>query len=231
VSAPPAVPPLVLLDLDGTLSDSAPGITASVRVAFEQLGLPEPGPDVLRSFAGPPLPVSFRAHGVAEDRVDEAIAAYRGAYEDGGMWQSPLFPGIEEQLRRLRAAGCTLAVATSKPEVYARPVAVHWGLDALVDGVYGAPLDHVPSTKATVIAHALASLGPDRVPGVAATLMVGDRHHDVDGAAEHGFRCLGVGWGYAGPGELDDAVGVVPTVDRLADAVLAELSVDPVPAT
>lgn len=228
MSGPTGVPPLVLLDLDGTLSDSAPGITASVRVAFEALGLPEPGPEVLRSFAGPPLPTSFRAHGVPDDRVDEAIAVYREAYEAGGMWESPLFVGIEDQLRRLREAGCTLAVATSKPEVYARPVAAHWGLDALVDGVYGAPLDHVPSTKATVIAHALSSLGAERVPGPAATLMVGDRHHDVDGAAEHGFRCLGVAWGYAGPGELTDAVGVVPTVDRLADAVLAELARDPV---
>lgn len=216
-------PPLVLLDLDGTLTDSAPGITRSVRAAFADLGLPQPAPEAIHTFVGPPLPVSMLAHGVPADRVAEAIAAYRAEFEAGGMWESHPFPGIEGQLRRLRETGCTLAIATSKPEVYARPICARWDLDELVDGVYGAPLDHVPSTKATVIAHALAELG-DRVPPVERIVMVGDRHHDVEGAAEHGISCLGVAWGYGEPGELDDAVAIVPTVDHLAEMVLARLT-------
>lgn len=218
-------PPLVLLDLDGTLSDSAPGITRSVRAAFAALGLPELTPAALRSFVGPPLPVSMLAHGVPPERVDDAIRAYRAEFEAGGMWQSQVFAGIEEQLQRLRAAGCTLAIATSKPETYARPICARWGLDTLVDGVYGAPPDHVPSSKATVIAHALDELG-DRVPGRESIVMVGDRHHDVDGAAEHGIACLGVAWGYGEAGELDGAVGVVPSVADLSDRVLAHLRVE-----
>lgn len=215
--------PLALLDLDGTLSDSAPGIGRSVRAALTSLGLPVPQtPAGLRSFVGPPLPVSFRAHGVPEEQIPEAIAVYRAEFEAGGMWESPPFEGIPEQLQRLRAEGVRLAVATSKPEVYARPICSTWGLDELVDGVYGAPLDHIPSTKATVIAHALAELGP-RVPPTSQIVMVGDRHHDVDGAAEHGIDCLGAGWGYGEPGELDGAAATIPAVADLADSVLAHL--------
>lgn len=150
--------PLVLLDLDGTLSDSAPGILGSARAAFAALGLPEPSEADIHRFVGPPLVVSFPAFGVPQPRVSEAIAAYRAEFEAGGMWQSRPFDGIERQLRLLRDAGCTLAIATSKPESYARRICDHWGLDRLVDGVYGAPPDDVPSTKATVIEHALDEL-------------------------------------------------------------------------
>lgn len=210
--------PLVLLDLDGTLTDSAPGITSSVVAAFEYLGLPVPDEQGLRSFVGPPLPASMRAHGVPEERLQEAIDAYRAAFEAGGMWDSHVFDGIREVLQELRAAGYTLAVATSKPQVYARPICERFGLSDLVDGVYGAPLDHIPSSKATVIADALADLGA-RVPATDRIVMVGDRHHDVEGSAEHGIPCLGVGWGYADPGELAGAVAIVPAVPDLPGAV------------
>lgn len=223
MTAAPA--PLVLLDLDGTLTDSAPGIMASARAAFTTLGLPVPSAESLRSFVGPPLPVSLRAHGIPESLVPDAVRVYRGQFEAGGMWDSQVFPGIPEQLTALRKAGCTLAVATSKPEVYARPICERYGISALVDGVFGAPLDHIPSTKATVIAHALAELGP-RNPGPELSIMVGDRHHDVDGAAQHHIRCLGVAWGYAEPGELSDAIALIPTISDLASQVLAALGVD-----
>lgn len=213
--------PLVLLDLDGTLSDSAPGIFRAARAAFESMGLQAPTDDILRGFVGPPLTVSFGAFGVPAHRVVDAITAYRAEFEAGAMWQSEPFPGIAHQLQVLREAGCTLAVATSKPETLARRICARWGLDLMVDGVYGAPPDDVPSTKATVIAHALEELGAERVPARDASVMVGDRHHDVDGAAAHGIRCLGAGWGYAEPGELDGALATVPTVGELAGAVLS----------
>lgn len=218
--------PLVLLDLDGTLTDSAPGIVSSVAHAYRALGLPVPSASTLRSFVGPPITVSFLAHGVAPDRLTEAVAAYRAAFTAEGMYDNSLFPGILEAVARLRAAGCTLAVATSKPEVYARPICERFGITPLVDGVYGAPLDDVPSTKATVIAHALAELGPDRVPGPERTIMVGDREHDVLGAAEHGIECVGVTWGYAQPGELvaAGAVELVDDIAALAAVVLARAS-------
>ena len=214
-------PPLVLLDLDGTLTDSAPGILASVTLAYRALGLPVPSPTELRTFVGPPIPVSLRAHGVPESRVAEALAAYRVEFEAGGMFDNSVYPGIREALKTLRAASWTLAVATSKPEVYARRICDRFALTGLVDGVYGASLDESRGTKAAVIGHALASLGA-AVPERARIVMVGDREHDVLGAAVHGIACLGAEWGYAVPGELDraGAIGIIATPADLADAVV-----------
>lgn len=224
-AAAPAGAPLALLDLDGTLTDSYPGIAASARVAFAALGLPVPDDQALRRFVGPPLPSSFALFGVPPERVPEAVEAYRGYFREQGMWQNSVYDGVPEQLAALRAAGVRLAVATSKPEVFARPIGERYGLTGHlaggVDGVFGAPLDDVPSTKADVIAAALAALTP-----TGPVVMVGDRSHDAVGAAAHGLPCLGVAWGYAEPGELEDAgaIGVVPRVDGLAAAVLDALA-------
>ena len=51
---------VVLFDLDGTLTDSAPGILNSVRYACRKLNLPEPPPETMRRFLGPPLLDSFQ---------------------------------------------------------------------------------------------------------------------------------------------------------------------------
>ncbi|MBO0900755.1 HAD hydrolase-like protein [Cellulomonas sp. zg-ZUI222] len=212
--------PLVLLDLDGTLTDSYPGIAASARVAFTALGLPVPDATALRRFVGPPLAESFALFDVPADRVPEAIAAYRAYFRETGMWQNSVYPGVPEQLTVLHDAGVRLAVATSKPEVFAGPICERFGLAPLLEGVFGAPLDHVPSSKATVVAAALDALRP-----AGPVLMVGDREHDAHGARAHGVDCVGVAWGYAQPGELAraGALEVVPTVDRLAERVLATL--------
>ncbi|BDO42667.1 HAD hydrolase-like protein [Cellulomonas sp. NTE-D12] len=211
--------PLVLLDLDGTLTDSAPGIVASAQAAYADLGLPTPDAATLRTFVGPPIAGSFLAHGVPAERVGEAIAAYRRYFRAGGMFDNAVFDGVPEALRDLRAAGARLLVATSKPTVFARPIVEHFGLAELLDGVFGAPPDDVPSSKATVIAEALASLGPDGYDP-ATTLMVGDREHDVIGARAHGIDTLGVAWGYAVPGELQGA-GAVVVLDRPAELLPA----------
>ncbi|WP_418275005.1 HAD hydrolase-like protein [Isoptericola jiangsuensis] len=219
--------PLVLLDLDGTLMDSAPGITASAAAAYRALDLQVPDDATLRSFVGPPITDSFPAHGVPPERVGDAVAAYRTAYTGGGMFDAAVFDGVPEVLRELRAAGCTLAVATSKPEVFAQPICERFDLTGLVDAVFGAPLDEATSTKADVIERALATLDVPRpgAPGAGPMLMVGDREHDVHGAAVHALDCLGVAWGYAAEGELEraGAVAVVDAVADLAQAVLARL--------
>jgi phosphoglycolate phosphatase len=209
--------PLLLLDLDGTLTDSGPGIVASATYAYTALGLPVPAPAVLRSFVGPPITESFRAHGVPGPRVWDAVTEYRRAFRAGGMYDNALYPGILDALRALRADGFRLVLATSKPQVFAEPICAHFGLDALLDGVFGAPPDDVPSTKADVIAAALAAQD-GWAP--ATTVMVGDREHDVHGAAAHGIRCVGVAWGYAPAGELERA-GAVEVVGAPSDFLAA----------
>ncbi|KQT01032.1 haloacid dehalogenase [Cellulomonas sp. Leaf395] len=214
--------PLVLLDLDGTLIDSYPGITGSMTVAFRRCGLPVPTPAELRTFVGPPIGVSLRAHGVPADRIEEVVRAYREDFAATGMHDATVFDGVPELLADLRAAGCRLAVATSKPEVFAVPICADHGLAPLLDGVFGASLDE-SDTKADVIARALAAESQPASPE--GTVMVGDREHDVHGARENGLDCVGVTWGYAAPGELAaaGAVVVVDTVDELRRTVLARL--------
>jgi phosphoglycolate phosphatase len=209
---------LALLDLDGTLTDSAPGILSSVRHAYAVLGIEPPTEEALRRFVGPPLAESFARHGVPTDRVPEAVAAYREVYAAGRMMENSLYPGILEALAAVRDAGVRLAVATSKPEVYARRITAHFGIDPLVEGVYGATLDGTRGSKAAVIEHALASLAasPAGLPPREGIVMVGDREHDVLGAATHGIGCLGVAWGYAEPGELE-AAGALAVVTTPAD--------------
>ena len=215
--------PLVLLDLDGTLTDSAPGIMASARAALRALDVPVPDDATLRTFVGPGIVHSLRRYGVPMDRMDEAVDAYRAEFVATGMWDNSVFDGIPAALGTLRDAGVRLVVATAKPTHLARPILDHFGLAPYLEGVFGTPGDDYAFTKAMVVAEALAAAdGYDP----ARTLMVGDREHDVHAAAAHGIPTLGVAWGYAPPGELEaaGAVGLVGRPDELAEAVLATLS-------
>lgn len=211
-------PELVLLDLDGTLTDSAPGIVASVRHAFAALGLPAPGPEDLRRFVGPPIEESLLRHGVPAERLEEARGAYHEAFTAGGMFDNSVYDGMVDVLARLRGAGVRLALATSKPEVFARQITAHFGLEAYLEAQFGASLDAARSEKADVITYALRELkdSPAGLPGLERIVMVGDRLHDVAGARANGLDCLGVSWGYADAGELEHA-GAVAVVASPAE--------------
>jgi phosphoglycolate phosphatase len=200
----------VLLDLDGTLTDSAPGIIASLRTGFATTGFDVPSAEVLRTFVGPPLGASMTGIGLSPADADTVIAAYRRDFEVHGMFDNSVIPGIPEALAGLRDAGVTLLVATAKPQHYARQIVEHFGLDSYLegglDGVHGAAAESaglVQGKEVVVeraVAHAVA-LGAD----AAQVVMVGDREHDVHAAAHHGVATVGVTWGYAAPGELEAA--------------------------
>ena len=186
-----ARPQLVIFDLDGTLTDSAQGIVSSFRHALGEVGAVVPDGDLASRIVGPPMHHTLREMGLGED-TDAAIAAYRADYSTRGWAMNRLFDGIAALLADLQAAGVRLAVATSKAEPTARRILAHFGLDGHFEVIAGASVDGARATKSDVVAHALAQLHPlpDRV------LMVGDRSHDVEGAAEHGIDTVVVGWGY-----------------------------------
>jgi phosphoglycolate phosphatase len=199
----------VLFDLDGTLVDSAPGIHSSVRYAARELGLPEPTPEQLRAMVGPPLQDGFAlVLGVPRADVGRAVAAYREHYAGGALLDVTVHDGIPALLAALRQDGATLAVATSKPEPFAVRVLEHTGLLPAFAGVHGATLDGAVRHKHQVVAAALAAHPEGRDP-----VLVGDRSHDVLGAAAHGRPCIGAGWGPAADGELETAgaAGVAAT--------------------
>jgi phosphoglycolate phosphatase len=205
VAADPLAGRLVLFDLDGTLVDSAPGIWASVRAATAALGRAEPTAEQLRAMVGPPLQDGFAlVLGVPAADVPHAVAAYRAHYAAGAVLDVTVHDGVPELLAELRSRGAVLAVATSKPEVFAVRVLEHTGLLPAFAGVHGATLDGAVRHKDQVVAAALSAHPEGRRP-----VLVGDREHDVLGAAAHGLPCIGAGWGPAEDGELNGAAVVV----------------------
>lgn len=218
-------PQVVLFDLDGTITDSAPGINASMKVALQELGLEVPTDDVLRSFVGPRFSLALESLGHSPEVIAQVVAAYRRDYTAGRLFQTELYPGFETLVQELSTRGIRVAVATSKPQETARRIIGHFGLEKYfsggLDGVFGADLHDRIKSKAEVIAPALAAL--EVTPG-SDVVMVGDRLHDVEGAAANGIACIGVSWGYAAPGELEQA-GAVMVVDEMTQLANALLSV------
>jgi phosphoglycolate phosphatase len=202
---------LVIFDLDGTLTDSAEGIVASFLHALGHIGAPIPSGDLAAQIVGPPMDDTFRSMDLGED-AEEAIAAFRAEYGTRGWAMNSLFDGIEALLVDLRAAGVRLAVATSKLETTAKRILAHFGLDQHFEVIAGASPDGSRKTKVEVLAHALAQLQP--LPE--SVLMVGDRSHDVEGAAAHGIDTVVVGWGYGKSDFSDgDVVNRAATIDEL----------------
>ena len=190
----------LLFDLDGTLTDSAPGITRCLAHAFERLGIATPLEAELRGCIGPPLDHSFRRLLATQDDalVQRAIDFYRERFRVRGMYENSVYDGIPEALGRLRASGARLLVVTAKPEGFAREIVRHFALGEFFDAVYGPSEDGVLHDKAELIAHVLRAerLSPEH------TVMIGDRAQDVLGARANGARAIGALWGYGSRDEL-----------------------------
>ena len=211
----------MLFDLDGTLSDGAAGMLVSLAEACVAVGLEVPDDEVLRGFLGPPFEEAFADHfGLAPAECSIALAAYRARYVDGGaMLEARPYPGVVALLDALRECGLTIAVATSKPEVFAAKLVRHLGLSQRLDGVFGPALEG-PGSKAAVIAAACATLGLKATT----TVMVGDRSHDVVGAASNAMAAIGVLWGHGSRAELEaaGAAAIVDTPSALATLLGAD---------
>lgn len=193
----------ILFDLDGTLTDSGLGITKAVQYALGQMGYDVPPRESLFSFIGPPLHKSFQKYyGMDEETSVEAVRQFRVYYNQmGGILENEVYDGIRELLAALKNAGKRLMIATSKPEPAAKLVMHHFGLDEYVPEIIGGRDDDSRNTKGKVIAYALREFGV----APAAAIMVGDREHDVQGAAENGIPCIGITWGYGDRAELEGA--------------------------
>jgi phosphoglycolate phosphatase len=213
-----ARPSLVLFDLDGTLTDAAPGIINCLLYALDSMGVDHPDGDAIRTFLGPPLAVTFREHfGMTDAETDVAIAKYRERYHDVGLFENDVYGGIPELLTALNATDLTLAVATSKPTYSATRILEHFGLAGHFAFIGGSDLAGVRHDKAAVIAHTLEELGTLGIARSAAeVVMIGDREHDVHGARVHGIDTIGVLWGYGSRAELTGA-GAVDLVDQPTD--------------
>lgn len=207
-------PTYILFDLDGTLTDPGVGITNAVAYALERYSITVTDRTTLYQFIGPPLVDSFMEYyGFTEAQAQEAVAVYREYFSARGWAENAVYEGVEEMLQALRAAGKTLLVATSKPEVFATRILEHFGLDAYFQVICGAPMNPPKGYgKADVIREALTRAD---VTDLTTAVMVGDRHHDIDGARAVGLTSVGVLYGYGDREELEKAG---------ADAIVSDVS-------
>lgn len=208
---------VVLFDLDGTLTDSKPGITKSVRYALEKMGIIENDLDQLEHFVGPPLLDSFkRSYGFDEEKAGIAVAYYREYFTGKGMFDNSVYEGVESMLKKLKEHGKSLALATSKPTVYSVSILEHFGLYQFFDVVVGSNLDGTRTAKSEVIECTLLEYKAfDR----ARIIMVGDRMHDIMGAAANGIDSVAVSYGYGSLRELEECrpTYTVKTVGELEE--------------
>ncbi|PZP59845.1 MULTISPECIES: HAD-IA family hydrolase [Pseudoxanthomonas] len=209
--------PTLFFDLDGTLVDSEPGIVNGIAHVFEALRQPVPPREALRAWIGPPMRDSFQAAFGDETRVTQALALYRQRYDTLGWTELTVYPGIPELIEALAQAGHRLAVVTSKNERAARRILGALPFGAAFEEIVGASDDGTRRFKPDLIAEALA-----RLQGQAGEcVMIGDRRMDIEGAAAHAMRSIGVLWGF---GERDELLAagagqVVGTPSALADVL------------
>ena len=188
----------LLFDLDGTVTDPQEGILNCVKYVYQASGLEIPPDDMLLSYIGPPLIDGFQEiAGMTYQEAVEAAAKYRERYGVTGLFENRVYDGMEGALARLKEMGCHIAMATSKPEIYARRILEHF------DQVVGGALDGSRNQKADVIREALRRLElAEEERGK--VIMIGDRKHDIIGAKECGIASLGVYYGFAPAGELEE---------------------------
>ncbi len=210
----------LFFDLDGTLTESGPGIMNAVRYALEKQGFPVPEEAVLRRFIGPPLEDSFmRCCGMSREQGLASVPLYREYYIPIGAYENAPYPGIPDFLLEAKAAGLRLAVATAKAESTSRTVLAHFGLDGFFSSVSGVSESEGRLSKRDAIAWALEQEG---ITDRSSVLMIGDRENDIDGARFNGLASCGVLYGYGSREELEEAGAdyIVSSVEELRQLVL-----------
>lgn len=214
----------VLLDLDGTLTDPALGITNCIAYALARLDVAVPPTNELHFAIGPPLRDTFAKLVGTDDAViiEQAMVFYRERFADVGLFENILYEGVPEMLATLKARNIALLLATAKPHVYARRILAHFDILTPFDAIHGSELDGLRQHKGDLLAHLIAQEKIDPQNAV----MIGDRHHDIDAARANGCHAIGVTYGYGSAAELAHAdrlcgspAQIVETIFRLSAAL------------
>jgi phosphoglycolate phosphatase len=211
----------VIFDLDGTLTDPREGITRSYAHALTVLGRPVPPLAEFERFIGPPTREVLSDLLETQDRelIERAVAIYRERFSTVGLFENAAYPGILSLLKELRERGYTSWVCTSKPTVYAEPIAQHFGFTPWLRTVYGCELDGTRADKAELLAYLIEreQIAPTRA------VMIGDRKHDLRAAQLCGVHSIGVLYGFGSELELVTAGAqrLCASVSALLPAILS----------
>lgn len=208
----------LFFDMDGTLTDSSPGIVRCVNHSLAVLGFDEVEASRIRALIGQPLSTIYPAliPGCDAALADRAVAAYRERFNDVGIFENSLFPGVAEGLSAFRSAGYSLSIVTSKVAVAAERVIEHFQIAGYFDGVFGPALSERTSHKPDLLARALQRTSGDR-SGMA---MIGDRKEDMAAAQQHGVVGIGALWGYGSAAELAGASWLAPSWPQMVRYIL-----------
>ena len=203
----------LLFDLDGTISESAPGIIRAVRYGLDAVGIHETDMEKLSTFIGPPLNTQMKKlYDMKDEDIVTAVMKFRELYESSALYDCKPYEGIEALLQDARAAGCKLAVASSKPEPFVKEIIRHFGFTDLFHVICGSDPNNEfkknnnLNQKAWTIETALSRFeaqGASREDLAAHTVMIGDTGYDADGAAQMHLPCIGVTYGYGSREELE----------------------------
>jgi len=195
-------PQFILFDLDGTLTDSEEGILNSVRYALEPHKIELPY-ETLKKFIGPPLLEAFSEYaGLSAEDSEKTVARYRERYSTVGLFENRVYDGVEEMLKAVKQSGKKIILATAKPLVYASKILDHFRLSKYFDLQMGADFQGGIHNKDDVIAEILNKIGIDNLKSA---IMIGDRHHDIEGAKKFGMKSMGVTYGFGDSDELQTA--------------------------
>ncbi|HOP61861.1 MAG TPA: HAD hydrolase-like protein [Spirochaetota bacterium] len=193
----------IIFDLDGTLTDPGVGITRSVSYALNKFGISEKTENLYK-FIGPPLRDSFtKYYGFSREKAEEAVLYYREYFSETGIFENEVYPGIPALLSELKKSGRNLYLATTKPIIYAEKILHHFDLHRYFTSTAGSNLDGSNGEKSVLIAGLIKGYG---ITEFTRAVMVGDRKYDIEGARANGIASVGVAYGYAGEGELEESM-------------------------
>lgn len=213
----------VLFDLDGTISDSAEGITRSVQYALEkEFGIIRQ-PEELLEFVGPPLKEQFMLYtGCDEAMGERAVWRYRERYRPVGIFENKLYPGIPELLKQLYDEHFTIALSSSKPEAFCRQILEAFHIAEYFTVICGSDMDGKHTDKAEVIEQTIHRLGAEHIRDE--IVLVGDRRYDIIGARQCGISSIGVSFGYGSREELEHEWPdcIVDTVTELRNVLIGQ---------
>lgn len=206
----------IFFDFDGTLVDTSSGIYGALETAFKALNQPILDEKAMRKYIGPPLEYSFsQFNKLNEDDTAKAVQAFRENYKTEGVYKHKLYEKIEELLKALKDNGKILAVATSKPEKFAKMIIESYKLTKYFTVISGATLDGTRSSKQQVLKYAVDSL---KLTDLSECVLIGDTKNDVIGATQVGMDCIGVLYGFGLKKELEDA-GAKATAETPLDVL------------
>jgi phosphoglycolate phosphatase len=195
----------ILFDLDGTITDSSPGIINSYLYSLDKVGLAENDIEHLKSFIGSPLRAYYtQRHNLSTADSDIAVKHFRDHYTETGIFENKVYPGMEDLLNELSSNDHKLFIATSKPLEFAIRVLTHFEVKEYFNSIHGSDMSADNKPKDKLISDAIIMNGLLKNESI----MIGDRYHDIKGAKINGISSIAVTYGY---GSLDELSKEEPT--------------------